>query len=376
MRKTLPVTGIICITAIVNTTAQSQTISGLKFLSEYVIPQKIQINNTTVGGLSGIDYDAKKNVYYLISDDRSAINPARFYTAAINISSKGIDTIYFTNVTTLLQKNGEPYPNTKQDARHTPDPESIRHNPITNQLVWSSEGEREVSQANTVLEDPSITIVDANGRYVDTFPIPVQLHMQATKQGPRKNSVFEGLTFADNYKTLFVSVEEPLYQDGPTAGLIDTATWIRILKYNVASKKLAGQYAYNIDAVPHPPVVAGGSVMNGVSEILSVDHNHLLVMERSYSKGRLSLAVRIYLADISKASNIAAVTSLQQTPPATVISKRLLVNFDTLGKLIDNFEGMTFGPVLPNGHKTLVCVVDNNFSALERTQFFLFEVIP
>ena len=128
--------------------------------------------------------------------------------------------------------------------------------------------------------------------------------------------------------------------------------------------------------MPNPPVVTGGTIMYGVSEILSVDHNHLLVMERSYSKGRLSIAVRIYLANISKAKNIGEINSLQQTPPATVISKRLLAYFDTLGKLIDNFEGMTFGPVLPNGHKTLVCVVDNNFSALERTQFFLFEVIP
>jgi hypothetical protein len=284
--------------------------------------------------------------------------------------------VYFTGVNLLQQKNGKPYPNAKQDPHHTPDPEAIRYNALANRLVWSSEGEREVRQKDTVLEDPAITTIDMEGHYVDTFPLPKQLRMHATEQGPRRNSVFEGLTFADNYKTLYVSVEEPLYRDGPRAGLEDTATWIRILKYDVASKKLKAQYAYHLDAVPYPPFPSTASMMNGIPEILSVDHDHLLVMERSYSTGRLSCAIRIYMADIGQASNIAEVASLKQAPPLHVINKHLVLNFETLGKLIDNVEGMTFGPVLPNGHKTLICVVDNNFSALERTQFFLFEVMP
>jgi hypothetical protein len=49
---------------------------------------------------------------------------------------------------------------------------------------------------------------------------------------------------------------------------------------------------------------------------------------------------------------------------------------DALGMYVDNVEGMTFGPDLPSGHKTLVLVADNNFSALEKTQFFVFEIIP
>jgi hypothetical protein len=49
---------------------------------------------------------------------------------------------------------------------------------------------------------------------------------------------------------------------------------------------------------------------------------------------------------------------------------------DNLGIYIDNIEGVTFGPNLPNGHKTLVFVSDNNFNPLEQTQLLLFEVIP
>ena len=48
---------------------------------------------------------------------------------------------------------------------------------------------------------------------------------------------------------------------------------------------------------------------------------------------------------------------------------------DDLGIYTDNIEGVTFGPTLPNGHKTLLFVSDNNFTAIEKTQLLLFEVI-
>jgi hypothetical protein len=55
-------------------------ISGIRFIGEYIIPNGMQFNGTTVGGLSGIDYDTKRDLYYMICDDPSANNPARFYT--------------------------------------------------------------------------------------------------------------------------------------------------------------------------------------------------------------------------------------------------------------------------------------------------------
>lgn len=355
--------------------AGAQTISKLKFLSEFDVPHNLQYNNTTVGGLSGIDYDARQNVYYLISDDRSAINPARFYTAKINIGANRIDSVYFVNVTLLKQQNGKPYPNSKQDPAHTPDPEAMRFNPQSGHLVWSSEGERIVKPGDTLLENPAITTIDVDGMYKDTFPLPSQLHMHGTEKGPRQNGVLEGLTFANNYKTLFVNVEEPLYEDGPRAGLKDTTTWIRILKYETATKKIKAHYAYHIEAIPHAPVPATGFMINGVPDILAVDNNHLLVMERAFATGNMACTIKIYLADLSKATNIKSVKSLKTHPPARPVSKKLLLNMDDLGRFIDNVEGMTFGPTLPNGHKSLVMVADNNFNSLERTQFFLFEVM-
>ena len=36
--------------------------------------------------------------------------------------------------------------------------------------------------------------------------------------------------------------------------------------------------------------------------------------------------------------------------------------------MADNLEGMTFGPDLPDGSRTLVLVSDNNFEPLQKTQ--------
>src|SRR5699024_2635165 len=97
------------------------------------------------------------------SDDRSAINPARFYTASIHFTERGIDSVQFLDVITLKAKDGKPYPNSKQDPLHTPDPEALRVNPGNDEIIWSSEGERIVKPDNVVLENPGVFIIDKNG---------------------------------------------------------------------------------------------------------------------------------------------------------------------------------------------------------------------
>lgn len=350
------------------------SINSLKYLGGYEVPYNRQYKGTTVGGLSGIDYDSLHQLYYLISDDRSQNNPARFYTAKINFTQSGISNVEFVNVTTLLQQTGISYPSSKTDPAHAPDPEAMRYNPVTDQFVWTSEGERIVKK-EIVLEDPAITIINKDGKYIDTFALPAQMHMHATENGLRQNGVFEGLTFADNFKTMYISVEEPLYEDGPRAGLKDTITWTRIIKYDAASHQPVAQYAYHLEPIAHPAKPVNEFMINGIPDILSIGNNKLLVIERSFSTGIQACTIRVYVTDLSNASNIASIASLQQEPPAHPVSKKLLINMDDLGIYIDNIEGVTFGPDLPNGHKTLIFVSDNNFAKEQKTQFLLFEVL-
>lgn len=351
-----------------------QTIKSLRFLGEFDLPHRMPFNGTTIGGLSGIEYNTAEDVYYLICDDRSDINPARFYSAKIIIQQNGFDTVQLLRVDTLRQKNGLPFPGKRQDPFQVPDPEALRYNPFNGTMIWSSEGERIVQKERTILLNPSINIMTKDGRLVDTFSLPANMHMSKAEIGPRQNGVFEGLAFTPDYKTLFVSMEEPLYEDGPRAGLKDTTGLIRILQYDVATKQPGAQFAYRIDPVVQEPISEGLFVVNGVTDILAINDHQLLVTERSFSTGRLTCNVRVYLSDLKGAANIAGVTSIKELPTAAIVQKKLLLNMDTLGRWIDNVEGATFGPRLPNGKRSILFVTDDNFSAMERTQFFLFEV--
>lgn len=356
-------------------TQQTSHISALRFLGEKDIPFNFQFKQTTVGGLSGIDYDARHQQYYLISDDRSAINPARFYTAAITVSPKGIDCITLTDMQYLLQPNGKTYPNSQQDQSNAPDPETIRYLATQQQLVWTSEGERIVKGKDTVLENPSILLMSKNGQFVDSFSLPNNLRMKATENGPRKNGVLEGLSFTDNYKSLFVNVEEPLYEDGPRAALVKNNAFIRLFKFDMATKINTAQYAYELDPIAQPAIPADAFKVNGVSEILSLDNDRFLLIERSYSTGATNTTIKVFEADFKAATNVSGIPLLHTAQKFVPASKKLLLNMDDLGIFIDNIEGVTFGPTLPNGHRTLLFVSDNNFSPLEKTQILLFEVM-
>ncbi len=348
-------------------------IKQLKFLGEYDVPHNMKFKGTTIGGLSGIDYDAEHNLYYSISDDRSEYNPARFYTLKITVTPKGIDTVIFVDVKSLLQPDGTVYPNKKQNPFRTPDPEALRFNPVTKKMVWTSEGERDLSIFKDVIENPAITTITTEGKYMDTFPLPAQVVMHKEEIGPRRNGVFEGIAFANNYKDAYVSVEEPLYQDGPQADTQDVNPMIRILKFDATTKTNTAQYAYKLDPVAYPALPLTFKI-NGVSDILWAGKDKLLVMERSYSTGRLACTVKIFEADLSKATDIKDNLSLLKNKDFVPAPKRLILNMDNLGRYVDNVEGMTFGPTLPNGHKTLVTMVDNNFLVVEKTQVFLFEI--
>ena len=359
------------------TTQKTITLTGvsqLKFIGEYDIPHNQIFQNTIIGGLSGIDFDSKNNIYYLISDDRSSINPARFYSAKIFLNEKGIDSVQFISVKSLLQPGGTVYPGTKQNPFRTPDPEAIRFNKKTNQLVWSSEGERIIKNDTIVLEDPSVNVISTNGNFIDSFVLPSNMHMQSIQKGPRQNGVFEGMSFTNDYRKLFVSLEEPLFEDGSRAGLNDSSAWVRIIQFNALSHRPQAQYAYKIDPVAYAETPPGSFKINGVADILAINDHQLLVLERSFSTGRKPCTIKIYMAGLKNAPDVSNVLSLASTPSAFV-NKKLLLNMDDLGFYTDNIEGMTFGPKLLNGHQTLIFVADNNFSKDEITQFLLFEIL-
>ena len=110
-------------------------------------------------------------------------------------------------------------------------------------------------------------------------------------------------------------------------------------------------------------------------ELLPLDDESLIAMERSFSVGAPGTgnSIKLYKVALRGATDVNGVDSLEgmldRVRPAR---KTLLLDLDELGIPLDNVEGLTFGPRLPDGRRSVVLVSDNNFAATQFTQFLLF----
>jgi hypothetical protein len=359
----------------------------LRLIGHAILPHKLQFKNTTVGGLSGLDYDRERDVYYALSDDRSDINPARFYTLKLPLTATSLGAPELLTVTTLLAPNGKPYPNksTVKDAdsadkTEVPDPESIRLRCATNTLYWSSEGDAARGTPAFVREQR------LDGSYSSQLPVPAMFAFDKDgKKGLRDNKTLEGMGFTPSGDTLWVAMEAPLIQDGPlpTVGALpNTSGPIRLTQFASHSGQPFRQIAYIPDAIPAAPVVLGlkppaaltpeALADNGISEIWMATETGMLVLERAWAYG-VGNSLRLYWVDTEDADDVLDIPTLMgaKYKPAT---KMLLLDFAQLGlPHLDNIEGMTCGPTLPNGNPTLVFVSDDNFNSSQVTQFVALE---
>lgn len=350
------------------------TVSQLRLIGEQRLPLHQPFDGTVVGGLSGIDYDAAHGDWVLISDDRSERSPARFYRARLDYDAASFRAATVTAVTTLLQPDGSAYP-TKETFKAThgvvADLETVRVDPRDGSIWMGSEGDIALGLK------PFVRQARADGRHVAELPLPAMFDIDpAHKVGPRNNQSIEGMSFAPDGKSLWVSLEGPLYQDGPlptpAAGAVN-----RITRFG-RDGRVIGQYAYPLGAIPATPG-PDKYADNGVSEIVALSATRLLVLERSAvedNAGVYQVYVKIFEIETAGATDVQALTSLPGASYAPV-SKRLVLDLNSLNlPKVDNLEGMALGPLLANGHASLVLVSDDNFSKTQVTQLLVFEVMP
>jgi hypothetical protein len=79
-------------------------------------------------------------------------------------------------------------------------------------VVWSSEGARVINKRFLGFTR-SCDTNSTTGKFINTHYLPTST-CKTRKKVPN-NGVLEGLTFNNNYSTLFTNVEEPLYEDSP-----------------------------------------------------------------------------------------------------------------------------------------------------------------
>ena len=349
--------------------AACSTVTPIQYLGQTVMPHAARVTDTVIGGFSGISYDPQQRLYYVISDDKSTLSSARFYTVRLPVSDKGIGEIQFVATRTLGDRPGRRFgaATSHPQAAVPPDPEGIAFDARRQRLYWSSEGAFEPARTGepAIVLDPWVRIASLDGSYLGEFTMPPGFSMSAAGAvGPRPNKSLEGLTLSPDGRFLFAAMEDPWYEDGPDPDR-DHAALVRITKFDVESRTPVAQYAYPLD-LASPPFET-----NGLSDLVALTDSSFLVVERSGSDE--GVVVRIYHADIGGATDVLQNPSLA-VPPVLPMFKSLVTDLTTTPGLtpLGNIEGITLGPRLRDGRYSAVLVSDDNFSPTQVTQFVAF----
>jgi hypothetical protein len=336
----------------------------------------MKYQDTTVGGLSGITYDRQRDRFYAISDDRSNLAPARFYTLKLDINNSKLQNVKIENVTFLKTKNGETYPKGSIDT------EGIALTPQGTVFI-SSEG------ATRELVSPFIGEFDLKtGTLKQNLPMPETYIPEANgeqqQRGVQDNLAFESLTLNPTGSLpstsepirLFTVTESALVQDkdppqkDEQGNYKPQITKCRLLHYLISDGPpiIISEHLYPLS--PNPP----GAIYHGVVDLLAIDQGgHFLSIERSF--GLTGFGAKIYQLFTGAATDTSRIASLKgETRAVQPVKKQLILDLKELGIRLDNLEGLTFGPRLPDGSQSLILLSDDNFKEQQITQFLLFRL--
>ena len=358
------ITIIIIIFLFTNLYTNAVEVSSIEFIGEATLPKGLIFKNTEVGGLSGITYDAKNNLYYAISDDHGKKAATRLYTLKIDLSKGDLQKgkVLPVSVTTLLNENGQTFRPGERDT------EGIA---LTNKatVFISSEGDAG-KLINPFIKEFSLS----SGREIKTLSIPNKfLPDKSSQKGIRNNLAFESLTITPDKKHLFTATENALIQDG-VAAKPNIGSPCRILQYNLLNNQPEKEFLYQTEPVS-PFLNLTGKFVSGLPDLLALDNQgHFLSLERSFTG--LGFAIFLFQVSLEGADDIHKIDSLLAINSKNIkpVPKKLLLDLRTLDVLLDNIEGLTLGPKLPDGQQSLILISDNNFNSLQRTQILAFKI--
>lgn len=362
---------------------------SLSYLGQQIVPSGTLFSGTTVGGLSGIDYVAATGRYVAISDDRSGINPARYYDLSLNLAqfqrsaTPGAAGVTFNSVTTIQTPAGAPF------AVNTVDPEGMRFNPATGTLYWSNEGQR----SGTGFQNPTVREMNLNGTHVRDFSVPTRFNPSGTNggltagdKGIYNNLAFETMALSTDGKTLYTATENALAQDSLPSTVFNGSR-SRILSFNLATGQSGAEYIYDVAPVVLAPNPANGFATNGLTDMVAVGDRQFIAIERSFSVGVVTPGtpntgntIRLFHVDARNATDVSGMESIvgqsvQSVQKTLLLDLSDLRNDDNSPLALDNIEGITFGPQF-GGKQTVILASDNNFSGTQFTQFVALQVNP
>jgi hypothetical protein len=289
---------------------------------------------------------AQGDTYYTLVDNQDTVEghppiPARLFSLEIHVTPEGMAGAMARSAIRLAGLDGESF-----------DGEG---------LALTADGTFLVSSE----KPPFLREVSATGETLRLLPVPPRFALSEGPTGIRKNAGFEALSLSADGQTLWTANETGLKQDAPDG---DAALYgrhpVRLLRYERHGDawEPAGEFGYLIDPIEKR---GSGFKVRGVVDLLPLPEGGLLSLEREFVEG-VGSEVQIFLVDTAGATDVSGLESLAGKD-WTPVRKTLLFDFGSAFEP-DNLEGMTFGPELPDGDRTLVVISDDNFKPGQATQ--------
>jgi hypothetical protein len=336
-----------------------------------------------LGGLgSGIAWTGQGDRYVMISDrgagDGAVSYRCRFHEVAIRINPDQPQPVTWEVVKTTLLSGPDREPliglaSALPDA--TPgkprrfDPEAIRFTRDNHVLITDEYG-------------PSLTEFDLHGHWVRDWKLPdgfqvahpagepeMELPPHNTS-GRQANRGAEGFAITPDGQTMVILMQGPLIQDGA----LDESgkrrgKVVRLVTIDRTTGQ-ATQYAYVLESAAY-----------GLNEIEALNNHEFLVIERDGKGGEKAAFKRIARIDIAAATPLDSQTVFANGElPGSIrpVEKSWLMDlldprWGLAGKdFPEKTEGITLGPMLSDGRRSLLITSDNDFQSEVPTRVDVF----
>ncbi|NQV24996.1 MAG: esterase-like activity of phytase family protein [Rhodopirellula sp.] len=333
-----------------------------------------------LGGFSALEYTGKGNRYAALSDrgpdDGATGYQCRYHFIDIKIEPKSSPAVTTQLISTeqLFDQRGRAYPGLSSQIEPSVtsaarfDPEGFRFGQDGRFWIAEEYGPQIIefgsdNQAIRSLKLPELLRVQ--------FPAGIkQIENNLNEIGRASNKGIEGLAFSPDGEILFAIMQHVLLQDcerdeaGKPRGL-----HCRLLRFDTRSGEVQ-EFVYRLNSTNHV-----------LSEILAVSNYEFLVIERDTRSGADARFKKVVRIDIRAATEIGSVRQLSPwSLPDSIKPVKKTAHLDLLDPtyhlsgeaMPEKLEGLTFGPALKDGRRTLVIASDNDFNADSPSSLFVF----
>lgn len=307
---------------------------------------KLSVGGVTVGGLSSLAYDSRRQAWASTVDNHGR-DPSRIWFFR-DLSSPHV----VGSPLVLRRPDGTAYDGATAD----------------NEGLAVLPGGRFVVSSET---EPSIRIFGRNGIQQASLPVPARFAV-APRGEATANATLEALTVTPDGRHIIAGMEGALSGDVSATTHDDTPHRFLVYGYGRHGWKLQKQLAYRATAQERIP------------EIAAVGRQDLIVEEASFDPATGNAIQLFVVHDYQSAPDVSRIGNLSTAPATAVLTKRLvadLVRCPTLGAtsketqvnpLLDNYEGMAVTTPRRGRHGVrrvgVHLISDDNFSATQTTR--------